>query len=271
MAFENVIAVITGGSSGIGLALAKQLAAQGAHVWLVARDEEKLQAALSSVQEATLSSEQNCGYVKADVSLYEQVEQAFKEISEKAGTPDLVINSAGVVHPGRFVDLELEKFHWMMDINYFGTLHTIKAVLPAMLSRGSGYLVNISSAAGFAGLFGYSAYGSSKYAVSGLSDVLRAELKPEGITVSIVFPPDTDTPQLAYENQFKPPETKALAGAAKPMTAEQVAKLILRDIQRGKYLILPGDTKLLFKLQNLLGGWLYPLMDFLIRNARRNH
>jgi len=270
MTFEKRIILITGGSSGIGLALAKQLAAQGAHVWILARDREKLENALRSVQQAALSESQNCGFVTADVSRYDLVQQAVGEVCEKAGTPDLVINSAGVVHPGSFLDLDIEKFRWMMDINYFGTLHTIKAVLPGMVARGSGHLVNLSSAAGFVGVYGYTAYGASKYAVRGLSDVLRAELKPEGIDVSIVFPPDTDTPQLAYENQFKPPETKALAGTAKAMSADEVASVILRGIEQGKYLILPGDTNLLFKAQNLLGGLVYPLMDFLIKRSRKS-
>lgn len=271
MKFANSTAVITGGSSGIGLALAKQLAAQGANLWLVSRSAEKLAAAADTIREAAGPHAPAIETLPVDVTDPQQVMQAAQRITAERGTPDLLINSAGVVHPGRFVDLELEKFHWMMDVNYFGTLHTIQAFLPGMLARGSGHLVNISSAAGFVGVYGYSAYSSSKYALRGLSDVLRAELKPEGIRVSIVFPPDTDTPQLAYENRFKPEETKDIAGTAKAMSADRVARSILKGVQRGRYLILPGDTNFLFRAQNLLGGLIYPLMDALIRRSRRKN
>jgi 3-dehydrosphinganine reductase len=267
MSFENKTAVITGGSSGIGLALARQLTAQGAHVWLMARDAARLEAAASEIKSITPSSPP-VRTLSIDVADFNQVEQAAARIIKEAGAPDFLINSAGVVHPGRFMDLDLEKFRWMMEINYFGTLHTIKAFLPGMLGRGTGHLVNISSGAGFVGIYGYSAYSSSKYALRGLSDVLRAELKPEGIRVSIVFPPDTDTPQLAYENQFKPVETRAIAGTAKSMPADKVARSIIQGIARGNYLILPGDTGLLFRAQNILGGLIYPLMDFMIRQAQ---
>jgi len=118
-------------------------------------------------------------------------------------------------------------------------------------------------------VFGYSAYGASKYAVRGFSDVLRAELKPRGIHVSVIFPPDTDTPQLAYETPFKPPETRALSSTGGVLTADQVAQAILKGIIRRQYIILPGtETKLLYHLNNLLGNAIYPLMDWMIRKAR---
>ena len=98
--------------------------------------------------------------------------------------------------------------------------------------------------AGFIGTYGYSGYGASKYAVRGFSDVLRAELKPRGVRVSVVYPPDTLTPQLEFEKDLKPAITKELADTAGVMTAEKVASIILRDMQRGRYTILPGISKL---------------------------
>ncbi|MBA4380889.1 MAG: short-chain dehydrogenase, partial [Anaerolinea sp.] len=188
----------------------------------------------------------------------------------QAGLPDLVINSAGVTQPGYVQDLDLSVFRQMMEINYFGTVHVVKAVLPGMMARGCGHIVNISSVAGFAGVFGYSAYGASKYAVRGLSDVLRAELKPQGIRVSVVFPPDTDTPQLAYDKLFQPPETKVLNAKAKMLSADEVAEAILRGVRQNKYIILPGaDTKFFYHLNNLLGNGIYPLMDWWVSDARR--
>lgn len=249
------------------MALAQQLAGSGAHVWLLARRQEMLENALASL---VCSPDQRCGIVAADVSRVEQVNPAIERVSAEAGVPDLLINSAGISHPGYVQEIPLEIFQNLTEVNYLGTVNVVKAALPAMVARGSGHIVNISSAAGFLGVFGYTAYGASKFAVRGFSDVLRAELKPLGVRVSIVFPPDTDTPQLAYENQFKPAETKIIAGNAGVLSAQQVAKEILSSISRGRYVILPGlEMKLLYRLNGLLGNAVYPLMDLMIRNARR--
>jgi 3-dehydrosphinganine reductase len=261
--FRNKIALITGGSSGIGLALARQLAARGSQVWLVARRTEALESARAEIQSVNGG---RCGIIPADVADAEQANAAIQQVTGEAGLPDLVINSAGITHPGYIQEVSLEIFRELMDVNSFGTVHITKAVLPGMLERGSGHIVNISSAAGFLGVFGYSAYGATKFAIRGFSDVLRAEMQPHGIRVSVVFPPDTDTPQLAYEAPLKPPETKALSGNAGLMSADAVAREILRGIQREKYIILPGaETKLLYHLGGLLGNAVYPLMDMMIK------
>jgi 3-dehydrosphinganine reductase len=272
MGFRNQVALITGGSSGIGLATARLLAAQGAHVWLLARDPDRLAAALAQVQSTCPSAEQRCGVIQADVSDAGQAIAAVQQVIERAGVPDLVINSAGVVHPGYFQDLDLDRFHWMMDIDYFGIVHVVKAVVPHMIERGSGHIVNISSLAGILAIYGYTAYSGAKFAVRGFTDALRSEMKPLGIQVSIVFPPDTDTPQLAYENQFKPPETREIAGNARAMTADQVAKSILDGVAHRRYIIIPGfEGKLFYWLSGLVGTGLYPIMDMMVASARAKH
>jgi 3-dehydrosphinganine reductase len=280
--WHDKVALVTGGSSGIGLAIARLLAQQGAHVWLVARRKEILETALKEVAAARLGTDgtehrdstenrpQRCGIFSADVSDAAQAAAAVEHVSAQAGVPDLLVNAAGIAHPGYVQDLSLEIFRAMMEVNYFGTVYITKAALPGMLKRGSGHFINISSMAGFIGGFGYSAYCASKYAVRGFSDVLRSELKPLGLRVSIVFPPDTDTAQLAYEAPFKPPETKALAGNLKVMSPEAVAKITLQQAARGRYIILPGmDTRLIYWLNGLLGNAVYPIMDWLIARARK--
>lgn len=269
MPFENKVALVTGGSSGIGLATSRRLASRGAHVWLVARDQGKLEAALAQVRAAGASGSH--GVVAADVSDPEQAAVAVAQVCEAVGVPDLVFNCAGAAHPGYFQELDLHIFHWMMDVNYFGAVNITKAVVPAMIVRGSGHIVNFSSIAGFLGVFGYTAYGPAKAAVSGFSDVLRAEMKPLGIRVSVVFPPDCDTPCFAYEKQFNPAETQAISDMGKCMSPEAVAAEIVRGVARGRYIILPGfEGKLLYRLTGLIGGGVYPIMDWIIARARRN-
>jgi len=268
--WKDKVALVTGGSSGIGLAIACLLAQQGAHVWLVARRKEMLEAALKEVAAARSDQTQRCEIFSADVSDAAQAAAAVEHVSAQAGVPDLLVNAAGITHPGYVQDLPLEIFRSMMEVNYFGTVYIIKAALPGLLKRGSGQIINISSMGGFIGAFGYSAYSASKYAVRGFSDVLRSELKPLGIHVSIVFPPDTDTAQLAYEMPFKPPETKALAGNLKVMSPEAVAKITLQQAARGRYTILPGmEASLVYWLIGHLGNAVYPVIDWMIADARR--
>lgn len=264
--FYGQTVLITGGSSGIGFALARLLAHAGANVWLLARRKDNLERALA---ELPGSAGQSHGILVGDVSDWQQVNQLMQQMKQKVGLSDLIINSAGITHPGYIQDLSIDIFQKMISVNYLGTVNVIKAALPDLIARGSGTIVNISSVAGFIGVFGYSAYGASKYAVRGFSDVLRAELKPKGIHVSVVFPPDTDTPQLAYETPFKPPETRALSSTGGVLTADQVARSILKGIIRRQYIILPGpETKLLYYANNLLGNVIYPLMDWMIHKAR---
>ena len=263
---------MTGGSSGIGLAVACGLAARGSNLWLVARRKQQLEEALERVRAARKSAQQVCEVIAADVSDPDQAQQAVSKALEQAGNLDFLINSAGVVHPDYFPNLSLEQFHWMMDINYFGTLYMTRAVLPSMLARHSGHIINISSMAAYVGLFGYTAYSASKFAVRGFSDALRLEMKQHGIRVSVVFPPDTDTPQLAYDRQHQPPETHILNGLAKAMPVETVAARIIRDIAAGKYMIMPSfDSKFLFFLASWLGSSVFPILDLIISRSRRNH
>ena len=255
MDFHNQHVIITGGSSGIGRATARLLTQRGAHVSIIARRQELLDDTLGELESVREHPAQRLRARSADVSDWDQTREAMTALNSDGHAPDILINSAGFAHPGYCEELPVEIFRKTMEVDYFGTLHPIKAVLPTMIERGSGHIVNFSSGAGFLGVFGYTAYSAAKFAVRGFSDVLRAEMKPHGIHVSVVFPPDTDTPQLHYENQFKPLETERIAGAAKALTADQVAQALVHGIERRKAYILPSfDIKLYFLLTNGLMG-----------------
>jgi 3-dehydrosphinganine reductase len=120
-------------------------------------------------------------------------------------------------------------------------------------------------------MFGYSAYGASKYALRGYSEALRAELRPHGIDVSVVFPPDTDTPQLAYDKAARPPEVGIMLGRkVSTKSPEFVARAILDGIAHRRYIITPGlDTTVLYWLSGLAGPLQYRIMDRLVAHALR--
>jgi 3-dehydrosphinganine reductase len=145
-----------------------------------------------------------------------------------------------VARPGYFAEVPVAVFERTMAVNYFGTLYAVKALVPAMRARGRGAVVLISSGAGLHGFFGYTPYAPSKFAVRGLAEALRAELCDTGVHVMIVYPPDTDTPQLAEENLTKPVETKALTAGGGLWTAEAVARATLAGLARRRFAVTPG-------------------------------
>jgi 3-dehydrosphinganine reductase len=231
---------VTGGSSGIGRALALQLVEAGAHVYIAARDRARLEQTLAELRQRAVNAEQRLGMVALDVGDREAVSAAAPELVAGLGGIDLVINNAGITHPAAFLDTPEELFDAIMRINYFGSVHVTRALLPAMIAGGGGRIAFVSSLAGLIGVYGYSAYAASKFAIRGFAECLRQELMHQGIGVSVVLPPDTDTEQLANENKIKPPETHAIAGTVKVLSPEYVARVTLTGIRRGRYHVVPG-------------------------------
>jgi len=268
--FHNQHVIITGGSSGIGRAIASLLTQRGADVSIIARRQELLDETLAELESLRENPSQRLMSYSADLTEWEQAQTAITDLTADGHPPDILINAAGFAHPGYFEELPLDIFRTTMDIDYFGTVHTTKAVVPTMIERRSGHIVNISSMAGHVGVFGYTAYSAAKFAVRGFSDALRQEMKPYGIHVSVVFPPDTDTPQLHYENQFKPLETRRISGSVKALTADQVAQAIVRGIEQRQSYILPNfDARAAFMLCDGLGGVIRWYCDLTVAKARR--
>ncbi|MEM9506384.1 MAG: SDR family oxidoreductase [Cyanobacteria bacterium P01_E01_bin.35] len=271
MKYLNQHAIITGGSSGIGKAVAKLLAEQGANLSLIARDRYKLEQTKEEISTVTVNSQQKILILVADVSDQESISSAIQQAIAELGTPELLITSAGMAHPGYFSQIPLEIFEQTMAVNYFGTLYSIRALLPAMLTNQRGQIVMISSGAGLIGIYGYSAYCPSKFALRGLAESLRGELKPQGIKVTIVYPPDTDTPQLAAENKIKPIETKKITATAKTWSAAAVAAEILRGVDQQKFAIAPGtELTILNRWHSLFAPLLNWYFDLIINKTNKN-
>jgi 3-dehydrosphinganine reductase len=262
---QGAHAIVTGGSSGIGLATARRLAARGATVSLVARGRSRLDEAAAELRAAgaTVHTE------AADVADRSAVAAAFDRLAAAAGPCDVLVACAGLARPGHFLELPDEVFREMMEVDYFGTLHAVRAVAPGMVERGRGSVVAVSSAAGLVGIFGYSAYGPAKFAVRGLMESLRAELSPRGVHVGVVYPPDVDTPQLAEENRWKPAETRAISGSIKPLSPDAVAAAIVAGIRRRRFLICPDlGTSTLARFGSVLAPALHYAFDRRAASAR---
>jgi 3-dehydrosphinganine reductase len=269
--FDGKVVYITGGSSGIGLAIAGLLAPKGARLVLLARDDEKLENARQEIEKLRPCPCHNIITLSVDVANLEDVNQKMKTAMAAAGTPDILINNAGITDTDYFENISPESFDKVIKVNLYGTRNMIAALFPAMKQRRKGHIVNMASGAALTGIFGYSSYSASKYAVMGLSEVLRSELKPYQISVSVVCPPRVKTPMDEKEAKIIPPETLAVKRLAGCLTAEYVAEIIIKGIAKKKFLIIPGHTmKTLYHLQRYLGAGLFRgTTDFIIKMAKR--
>lgn len=237
--FQGKTIIITGGSSGVGRELALRLARRGASLALIARDEKKLKKATEELGDFR-SDGQIIDIFACDVSDRADVEKTFSQIAGRFGAIHILINSAGILRESYFERQSLETFHEVMDINFFGTLYCIKAVLPFFKEKNGGRIINISSVAGLMGVFGYSAYCASKHAIAGLTSSLRSEFRPQNIHFHIVCPPEFTSPMVDELNRNRTPENRALAQTIPVMTSGAVADAIIKGIEKNRYEIIPG-------------------------------
>uniref|UniRef100_A0A7N8XEG4 3-dehydrosphinganine reductase n=1 Tax=Mastacembelus armatus TaxID=205130 RepID=A0A7N8XEG4_9TELE len=221
--------VVTGGSSGIGKCIAIECYRQGAFITLVARDETKLLQAKKEVEKFAINDKQVWVYLSRSDFF------AVVQAQEKLGPVDMLVNCAGTSVSGKFEEVEVDRFKKLMEVNYLGSVYPTRAVITTMKERRMGRIMFVSSQAGQIGLFGYTAYSPSKFALRGLAESLQMEIKPYNIYVTVAYPPDTDTPGLAEENKTKPLETKLISETSGVCQPEQVAKIVVRDAVQGNF------------------------------------
>jgi len=210
-------AVITGGSSGIGLSIAKELVNRRcSYVTILARNEQKLEEAKIMLEEfgTSIGSATKIAYISVDVSDAEKIKDVAKKLCEgQCPNVTMLFNVAGTSSSAAFVDTDYKEFDRLMDINYLGTAYTTRAFLPYMKSSNKAprAVIITSSQAGQLGVFGYTAYSASKFALRGFAEALHMEVARDNISVQIAFPPDTDTPGFELEQTDKPEETRLIS------------------------------------------------------------
>ncbi|KAJ6654705.1 hypothetical protein lerEdw1_006666 [Lerista edwardsae] len=205
--------VITGGSSGIGKGIAIECFKQGAFITLLARNENRLLEAKKEIEQYSVNDKQVVHVVSVDVSQdCAHVAKVLKQAQEKLGPVDMLVNCAGTSVNGRFEELDTRKFEQLMAVNYLGTVYPTRAVVPTMKERRMGRIVFVSSQAGQIGVFGYSAYSATKFALRGLAEALQMEVKPYNIYITVAYPPDTDTPGYAEESKNKQGKSSSSVG-----------------------------------------------------------
>ncbi|MEM6461096.1 MAG: SDR family NAD(P)-dependent oxidoreductase [Pseudomonadota bacterium] len=199
---------IVGASSGIGASLAKLADDRADHIAVSARSKEGL--------ESVANSGQHIVSYPLDVTDHEAAYKTAEEIEQRFGSIDLAVFCAGVWHPMSADSMDIDKMRQTMEINYFGAVNIVNAVLPGMKKQGSGHIVIVSSVAGYRGLPTAAAYGSSKAALSHLTETLTVELRKYGIVVTLVNPGFVDTP-MSRVNTYKMPGIISSEAAAEKM------------------------------------------------------
>ena len=255
--FKDKVMIITGASSGIGLASSRLFAGFGARLVLAARSMDRLEtlaAELSSLTEVLC--------VKTDVSVEEDCRHLIEKTVERFGRIDILVNNAGISMRAMFRDVNLSVIKTLMDVNFWGTVYCTKYALPELL-KSKGSVVGVISIAGFSGLPGRTGYSSSKYAVRGFLDTLRIEHLYDGLHVMVFAPGFTaSNVRNAALTADGSTQGKTPRDEGKMMTAEKVAEYLARGLARRKREMVLTPLGRLTVLVHKFLPWLTDKVEF---------
>ena len=221
---QGKIAVVTGGSSGIGECVARAFVREGAQVAICARSADKIEATADAISRDAGS----CIAIPCDVTDESSIAELRARVIEALGAPDIVVNNAGVYKIANFLDTSTDDYRRAIEVNYLGVVNMIRAFLPAMLDAGYGKFVNVASTAGKYGSKFQAHYNGSKHAVLGVTRSLALEFAHTGVNINAICPGFVETPMLepAYEE----------AAAATGLSAAEVREGWLSRIPMGRML-----------------------------------
>jgi short-subunit dehydrogenase len=265
---KDKVILVTGGSRGLGFAIARELALSGARLALTARDVEELERARARLLASGCAAPADVWVYPCDVSAEAQVRDLVAAATGHFGRIDVVVNNAGIILVGPLQNQTLDSFHQAMNINFFGALHTTLAVLPQMLARGNGAIVNIGSIGGKVAFPHLLPYVASKFAVTGWSQGLHAELTGKGIHVTTVSPGIMRTGshiQARFAGNAAKEYRWFASAASLPGTATNAtvaAKKIVAALARGSAEVSIGLQAIVAaRLSNLAPEWTAALLS----------
>ena len=246
MKIDNQVVLVTGASTGIGRCLALDFAKQGAVVIGCGRSQDRLDRTLNEVRRVSPSSVM----IPCDVGNRQDVQSMVVKVLADFGKIDILINNAGIGMRKPFAETSVDSIEEIMRTNYLGMVYCTHAVLPSMIARGSGHIVNISSVAGIFGTLNLSGYCASKFAMNGFSESLYYELKPLGIHVSIICPGPVRTDFNRAFADIKPKSPGFLM-----LAPETVSRLVIRAIDAKKFeAMMPWSLALICRVARMAPG-----------------
>ncbi|GGD25285.1 3-ketoacyl-ACP reductase [Pontibacillus salipaludis] len=217
---KGKVAYITGAGSGIGRATAIQFAKEGIHLGLIARTESKLK----EVRDIVTSYGVKASYARADIASLDQVEEAVELLNEQVGPADILVNNAAIGLNGSFLELEPDEWKRTFEVNVFGTYHVTRTVLPHMMEKNQGDIVNISSSNGLKGTAGSTSYSASKFAIQGMTEALMQEVRRQNIRVFTLNPSLVAT-ELAFGDKLEEQDKE------KYMQPEDIAEYMVSQLK----------------------------------------
>jgi len=228
---KGKIALVTGAGKGIGKAIALALANEGVHVGLIARTESDLQSLAKNIEAKGVKA----AIAVADVSSIDSVNTAVAKIQQDLGNVDILINNAGIAKFGKFLDLEPEDWEAQVKVNLFGVYYVTRSVIPQMIERKTGDIINISSTAGLKGAATTSAYSASKFALLGLTDSLMQEMRKHNIRVTALTPSTVVTDLAKSSNLINNNEERV-------MHPEDLAELIISQLKLNRRVFVKDSS-----------------------------
>lgn len=272
--YTGKTAVVTGAGSGLGRALAVGLARAGATVCAVDIDEAGLERTADVAGEGGGRCVTKC----ADVSVRTAMEAMAEDVLSELGRVDILVNNAGVGVGGELVNVPLDDFEWIVGINLMGEVYGTRLFLPRMIERGSGHIVNVSSLSGLVPLPFHLPYTTTKYALTGFSEVLATEVRRHGVKVTLVCPgaiktnimAGTRTPAEGSEGQERFRERWGRTLEEGGMEPDEVARKVLAAVERGRFLCLVGrEAYVLYYLHRLAPGLVRRIVGIVTDRASR--
>jgi 3-dehydrosphinganine reductase len=267
--FKEKFAVIPGGSKGMGKATAKLFVELGGSVCIIARGMDALKETQDECNKLKSDDSQFVEIIACDATDMDRLKPLLSDIIENHIIPDYLFNFVGYAYVQYLEKLTLEDFKNNMNVNYYGQLVPTLIILPYFLEARNGYITFTSSVNGFLGIMGYTTYTPTKYALFGLAEILRHELLPYNIKVSILFPVDTDTPGFAEENKFKPPECAMISESGGLKTPEEIADEFIKGILEERFEILSEGSAGLLKSMRENPDDVRGMFDRFYKRARR--
>lgn len=228
---KGKVALVTGGNKGIGKAIALALAAEGVQVAITGRNEQDLQAVKQLIEKAGVKG----AYAVADINKIDQVNAAVAVAVKELGPVDILVNNAGIAAFGTLADMPVQEWEAMIQTNVLGVYYACRAVVPSMIERNTGDIINISSTAGLRGNAGTSAYSASKFAVLGLTESLTMEVRKHNIRVSALLPSTVAT-DMALQLKLTD------GNPDKVMQPEDVAELVVSQLKLNRRTFIKSSS-----------------------------
>ncbi len=245
---KDRVVLITGASSGIGWETALAFAAKGAKLAVAARSVDKLERLSKLIQERNAE----CLVVSVDVTNDASVQEMTARVIERYGRIDVLVNNAGFGIFSPITEADLNDLKAMMDVNYFGMIRCLQAVVPNMKQRKMGYVVNVASVAGFMAAPAHGGYSATKFAVIGLSEALREEVRSFGIKVSTINPGPIDTPFFDQADIDKIPKIAKRFMLKPDRVAHEIVRAVEGEIPQ---VVVPRSLSPLIKIKALAPSW----------------